>query len=107
MKQIQMLQARVYTRGVRVDHFSYPTRTRSRWCYPYPTHNRGYGSGRVHPRVRVARTPLVYTNFGLRFTATVPHLTTMRQSYYRVVLTVNFHFDIVILCFIVDQSCLK
>ena len=26
----------VKIRGVRVDHFSYPTRTRSRWCYPYP-----------------------------------------------------------------------
>ena len=25
----------VVARGVRVDHFSYPTRTRSRWCYPY------------------------------------------------------------------------
>jgi len=26
----------VSIRGVQVDHFSYPTRTRSRWCYPYP-----------------------------------------------------------------------
>jgi len=22
--------------AVQVDHFSYPTRTHSRWCYPYP-----------------------------------------------------------------------
>jgi len=28
-----------FTRGLRVDHFNYPTRAHSRWCYlyPYPT----------------------------------------------------------------------
>ena len=30
------------TRGVRVDHFNYPTRTHSRLCYPYPTRAKNF-----------------------------------------------------------------
>jgi len=39
------------TRGVRVDHFSYPTRTRSWFAYPYRTRPAPKISTRPDPRV--------------------------------------------------------
>jgi len=34
--QASVVQWRLPNRGVRVEHFSYPTSTRTRWCLPVP-----------------------------------------------------------------------